>query len=350
MPRRSRNAIVDDDDDDNESVDDEEEQRKPSPKRGRRSKVVVEEDEEEEEEQAMEQKLQATTQNSLALCSQAPETTQDILPVRDSERSKFLQLGNDRREKAVVDVLRLVLFKALSGEPIDRLKIAKEAHINEDKISGAVFEEVNTRLENLFALQLRRVPAFLERMKDFPAKCKDRYYIVNLADDEDHLKLIHSVHKTSSIEKGLLMTILGFIFCKGNARNDDSRWLLDKDLYQLLHTMDENLPPEPPTPGSTRATQKVVDGAPDVDAALDRFVKMDYLFRLKANDELMNLNDQADDTSFFYAMGTRAAVEIGRKQVLHFLSQTRTYSLVTLAGISNLTFLTDCALQMVTLF
>ena len=346
--RRSRNAIEDEDEEEEELAHDEEDfeqEEKPSPrKKSRRSLVVEDDDEEEEEEDGAHSQAVPLTANSLALCSQAPEITQEIVQARDAERNKFLNLSEDRREKAVADVLRLVLFKGLAGDPIDRLKIAKDTHINEEKITGAVFEEVNVRLENLFALKLQRVPAFLENMKDFSAKYKDRYYLINTAEDPtgDHLKSLHMVNKASSMEKGLLMAILGFVFCKGVARSDGSRWLLDKELYRLLHSMDENLPPEPPVQGNVRPSHKV-EGIPDVDGALDRFVKMDYLFRLKANEQLMSLNDQAEETSQFYAMGTRAFVEIGRLQVVHFIAQTRKYANVDDRFVSQVLCLTVVA-------
>ena len=317
---------------DDQDEEEEQQQQKPSPrKKSRRSHVVVDDEEEDNDDEvsAVEDKEVKLTQggSQLGFCSQAPEATQDILPVRDAERAKFLHLGEDRREKMVLDTLRLVLFKALSGDPIDRLKIIKDAGVDEKGIAGAVFEEVNLRLQNTFGFCLQRAPKFLiQERKDswYPKYVKDRYYLVNVVDDADgqHAKSMYMVHEQSSMEKGLLMTILGFIFCRGDARPDNSRWLLDKDLYRLLHLADENMPPEPPNPGSARPPSRV---EPDVDAALDRFCKMDYLVKIKANEQLMTMNEAAEDTSYFYALGARSAVEIGRKQVVHFISQTRTY-------------------------
>lgn len=216
---------------------------------------------------------------------------------------------------------------------MDRLKLIKDAGVDERGIASAVFEEVNVRLQNIFGFQLRRAPKyFIPEKKDswFPKNVKDRYYLINVVQDAEgqHAKALYTVHAPSSMDKGLLMTVLGFIFCKGDARSDNSRWLLDKELYRLLHVMDENLPPEPPVPGSTRPPSRV---EPDVDAALDRFVKMDYLIRVKANEQLLAMNEHAEDTSCFYAMGARAAIEIGRKQVVHFLAQTRRWKKVLLS-------------------
>lgn len=315
---------------DNDDNEEEDMDTKPSPKKKRSRRAVVEESEDEGEEEADsddDRKMPATESGEAwKLSSQAPELSQDILKPRDAEVSKFLKLGEDRREKAISDVFRLVLFKSLSGESIDRLKIAKEAGINEDKITGAVFDEVNTRFDNLFGFKLKRAPVFMTRMKDFPAKCKERYYLVNDLEDPygTNIKAIHKVHETASMEKGLLMVVLGFIFCNGTARSDGSRLLLDKELYRLLHLMDENLPDEPPGSTATAArSRNAVDGAPDVDAALDRAVKMDYLMKIKANEQLLTLNEQAEETSWFYAMGARAAIEIGRRRVVHFVSETR---------------------------
>lgn len=336
MPRSRRVRSDPEEEEDEDSGDDafvvEEEEAKPSPaKRGRRLVVEEEYDDEDEEEgeetQDVDQDIKMDVDEEqvvLTLQSQAPEASQNIPKPKDGEVSKFLKLGEDRREKAISDVSRLVLFKCMSGEPIERLKIAKEAAINEDKVSNAVFDEVNQRLDNIFGFQLKQAPRFISNVQGMPTKCKERFYMYNGVEDPSggHMRAIHQVDGKASIEKGLLMCVLGFIFCKGTARNDGSRWLLDKELYRLLNNMDENLPEEPPAQGSTRQRHQV-DGVPDVDGALDRFVKMDYLWKVKADENLMAINEQAEETSWFYTMSARAAVEIGRLNVVHFVASTR---------------------------
>jgi hypothetical protein len=217
--------------------------------------------------------------------SQVPELSQNILPVKDAERSNLLNMTEAARERACNDMTRLVLFKALAGEPINRAHCTQEANIPGDhRVSTAVFEEVSIRLKNAFDFELKRIPAWMEKMKALPKKYKDRYYLINaLEDDGDgrHSKAIHTIHEDSAIEKGLLMVILSLAYCKGEPRNDGSRWILDKDLYSLLARIDENIPSEPPAQGSKRRmpTQQSrrfgggdgVAMTPDVDVLLDKF-------------------------------------------------------------------------------
>jgi hypothetical protein len=111
-----------------------------------------------------------------------------------------------------------------------------------------------------------------------------------------------------------------------------------------LHRVDENIPSEPPAPGSkrgaTKSTQqssssssaaRFVGGTaaaqtPDVDALLHKFVHADYLVKEKASEAQLllrggnNNNHTIEETDFFYAMGPRSAIEIGRRQVIYYCS------------------------------
>jgi hypothetical protein len=94
-----------------------------------------------------------------------------------------------------------------------------------------------------------------------------------------------------------------------HARVAGSRWIRDDRLYELLHRLDENIPKEPwrgEGSSSARSTSQ-----PNVDAALIKFVQQDYLLCIKEKDPDMTL----------YCLGPRAAMEIGRKQILYFCSQ-----------------------------
>ena len=120
--------------------------------------------------------------------------------------------------------------------------------------------------------------------------------MANNISDEDgqHCRNIHSVHPSSAIEKALLMVVLALAYCKGDPRNDGSRWILDKDLYHFLNMLDENIPDEPPAAGSKKkrvtlsqsSSSRRLEGGlaqtPDVDALLEKFEKQDYLLKTKA--------------------------------------------------------------------
>ena len=256
---------------------------------------------------------------------QAPELSQAIGAVKPSEKNNLDKMSRQQRDKAVLDLSRSILFKALAGEPIDRLKVLKEAMPNaNDKISTAVLDLASARLRDVFGFELLRVPKYME--PTLPKKYLDRLYVINtVADDQQgtHSRAIHGVHPTVAVEQGFLMVCLAFCFCKGTPRSDKSRWITDVDLYRLLNGLDENLPPEPPTvkrPSSSQATS--IANTPHVDAALERFVALDYLIKQKTDvDQHSQQSSAIDEAQFQYSMGPRAAMEIGRRQVIYFCSE-----------------------------
>jgi MAGE family len=151
---------------------------------------------------------------------------------------------------------------------------------------------------------------------------------------------LFGVHADAAIEKGLLMIVLGLAYCKGNKLSDGSRWITEVDLYKLLHKIDDNIPAEPPTVAVKKAggrhhslgpTDGGVMSTPDVDQLLDQYVKQDYLLRERLTEdnkvvaalltnsgtESMTMSQNEGET-IVYTMGPRAAVEIGRKQVVIF--------------------------------
>jgi hypothetical protein len=233
----------------------------------------------------------------------------------------------------VTALSRSVLFRALEGEPIDRLKISKEAGISNDRISSAAFQEVSNRLGDVFGFELSRTPKYMSNIKGFPQKFKDRYFVLNrlIMEEEDalHSKAILSTHVDASVEKGLLMLVLALTFCKGDCRADGSRWIISRDLYRLLHDVDDSIPEEPPAQGTSRAkaagsgASRFKDGAsltPDVDTLLERFVHQDYLMKEKATDD-NSKSQTVEEGDFVYSMGPRAAMEIGRRQVIYFCAE-----------------------------
>lgn len=338
------------------------------PRRSSRTEVVeeVEESEDEENIQSIRNKVVVAKNNnsnkrrhlmdsdeegddeenaaaSMMFSSQAPEMTQEIPQVKEFERTKLMEMSENQREKAINDLARLVLFKALAGDSIDKPKCIKEANIGDARISSAAFDEVNIRLSNCFGFEVKRLPQWMENIKGVSKTQKDRYYVTNDLQEADgsHSKALHMVHEQSSIEKGLLMVVLGFIYCKGEPRNDGSRWLHDKDLYALLHRLDDNMPAAPPNTtafkrsssktGSTQnsTSSRFVAGGtgaantPDVDALLQKFCHRDHLIKEKATLEQQQAAAAAnvDEHSCFYTMGPRAAIEIGRRQVIFFCGE-----------------------------
>lgn len=272
--------------------------------------------------------------SQVGFSQQLPELSQAMKPAKESEKANLVNLGGDRRRQAIQDLSRLLLFKALAGEPIDRLKCAKEAlgEFSGERITSAVFDEAAANLRNVFGFELRRIPKSMENRKSFPSKFKDRLYVINPIPDDvsgAHSKAIHSVHPSSSAEKGLLMVILGFCFCKGDPDPDGSRWIWENDLYRLLHGVDENIPEEPPSAANNRKHSRShttrprggVSQTPDVDSLLDKFVKLDYLLKSTKEEAVSSSSTQTDLIKTIYSMGPRAAMEIGRKQVIYFCAE-----------------------------
>ncbi len=136
------------------------------------------------------------------------------------------------------------------------------------------------------------------------------------------------------------MLVLAFIYCKGEVK-DGLRWLDAAVLYQLLHSVDENIPATPAADSTsdsrgignaTRKRQSLggitspgagaggeasgVELTPNVDLALERFVHMDYLVKKKF--EQQGNGGVMGDESPSYAIGPRALIVVGLRQIVHF--------------------------------
>jgi hypothetical protein len=305
--------------------DDDEEEAEPvsqKPTRRRTTQLEVEEEEVDDDDDAKEQ-------DYFGFSQQAPEASQGVLPERPADRRNLDLMDRAARDKAVTSLSRLILFKALDREPIDRLKVAKDAGISDHKISSAAFQEASQRLRNVFGFELSRIPKYMEGKNSKKTKFTDRLFVLNgVADTADgsHSKAIHAVHAGAAMEKGLLMLTLALIFCKGESRSDGSRWILARDLYRLWHHVDESIPEEPPVQGSARSKasgeqkSRMQSTSPNVDYLLEQFVHMDYLMKEKASEE--NFSSQTiEDGDVLYSMGPRAAMEVGRKQVIYFCAE-----------------------------
>jgi len=223
-----------------------------------------------------------------------------------------------------MEASRIVLFKALAGEPIERLKCVKLATANKasptnSRINNAVWEEVKANLSNVFGIELVKPPHFME--KYLPKKYNDRYFCINGLEDDtgSHSKAIHSIHSDNAIGKGFLMVVLALTFCKGSLRHGHGpiRFINENELYQLLNGLDESLPPRPPPASSSGVLQTIttVNGqTPDVDALLNNFVILDYLWK-------SDFGDDPSDPIYSYAMGPKSALEVGRRQIIYFCSE-----------------------------
>jgi hypothetical protein len=270
-----------------------------------------------------------------------PDRSQAIDSAKHTEVEKLAAMEPSARRRIVMDLSRIILFKGLHGEVIDRRKVIAEAlgDNKKDKVQAAILKEASDRLRDVFGFSLRRIPSHME--ENLPSKYKDRLYLINEVKDDElgsHSLKIHSAHDDSAVEKGVLMIVLALAFCKGSPVRSGSmkgagkstRWITEHQLYSLLHRVDENIPAEPPSAEGRKKTNGGGRGrpslgsneglaqTPDVDALLEKFVQVDYLLRDKI-DESEN-GRESDDKVVAYAMGPRSALEIGRRQIVWFCS------------------------------
>ena len=143
--RRQTSEAIDDDDDDGMAV-----------KNGTQSAVRLSHEEGDEEVDDEEGAMTFTQQ-----CD--PDKSQSFPVAKESERQNLMERMNpDQRQKIITDLSRLVLFRAFAGEPIDRLKCIKMAGLPPStRISTAVWEQVQSNLQNVFGLDLVKPPQFM---------------------------------------------------------------------------------------------------------------------------------------------------------------------------------------------
>lgn len=268
----------------------------------------------------------------------AQKKTDNSIPNMSPSSREMIDLSlidSDIGKKYITDLSRLLLFKSINNEPIDRLKILSQVMVDEqknNKVASAVLNMAACRLANVWGFELRKFPNHMGKDPCFPPKFRDRYYALNTVAcriSGIHSRELHGVHSIGCIKKGLLMLCLAFCFCSGEMK-DGTRWITATDLYNLLHSVDENIPAGPPTscrktdyryydklPTSFTNNKSDLSHVPNVDIELENFVQMDYLIRKKVN----TININTNSSTYIYAMGPRAAIEIGKKQIAHFCAE-----------------------------
>ena len=163
MPRRSRRAILTDNND-----NDNDETQSPSSSRRRVSSYQSDSDDNnnDDDDDSDQEKEPHGDDVTLSLTQQPPELSQPMPAVRPNERVNLHSMGRENRQKAVTDLSRLILFKALADAPIDRLKCTKEAGIHNSKITSAAFHQVSTRLQDVFGFELCRAPTYIANVQE----------------------------------------------------------------------------------------------------------------------------------------------------------------------------------------
>jgi hypothetical protein len=275
-----------------------------------------------------------------------PDKSQSIPNAKPREVQKLASLEPALVQRLVTDLSRILLFKGLNGDVIDRKKVLAEVLGDQKELRGvqsALLNEARDRLQHIFGFALKRIPSHMEDV--LPGKFKDRLYLINnITDDEygTHSVNIHSVHEDTSIEKGVLMIVLAMAFCKGNpvrsgtmkGAGRNTRWISEGQLYALMNRVDETLPGDPPGParkkqrressggraslGGSGSQEEGLGQTPDLDVLLDKFVQADYLLKDKVDESDVIRGSNSEEKVVAYAMGPRANMEIGRKQLVMF--------------------------------
>mmetsp|Transcript_23487 Transcript_23487/g.34804 ORF Transcript_23487/g.34804 Transcript_23487/m.34804 type:complete len:318 (+) Transcript_23487:64-1017(+) len=271
-----------------------------------------------------------------------PEESQAPPSAKLSEQDKLQNMDPSARSRLVTDLSRYILFKSLSNDPIDRTKLAKEAfpkNLQDARVTNAALQAATERMNQIFGLDVLKAPKSIVGNKTMPSKFKERLFVVNKIKDNEmglHSKSLHGIHIDAMVEKGLLMLVLAFIYCKGEIK-DHIRWLDGGVLYRLLHSVDENIPAEPAaeikhkkeggiggimSPSAMNMEENGggsggVGLTPDVDIALEKFVHLDYLVKKKFD----RAGDGIGDDTFSYAIGPRAWLVVGERQIICFCAQ-----------------------------
>jgi len=247
-----------------------------------------------------------------------------------SEETVFGELSEAVQEKAIKTLSRLIVLKALAGECIEKRKCIEEINMdfagqaNMRSVYSVAFSRAVERVEETFGFKVAGIPQ--DMIGALPSRFKDRYYVINALDDIDgtQSKKLHLLFGCK--EKGLLMVILSFAFCKGTMRQapgeriEGIRWISDQALYRLLNSLDERISDQPPDPKASGGHRRTDDYTRDIDSKIDKLVQMDYLLKEKGNLDGASTGP-ANEQRFNYAMGPRSLLEIGRKQLLYFTAE-----------------------------
>ena len=241
------------------------------------------------------------------------ELSQPVPKSKESDEHYFADLSEAVQEKAIKSLSRLIVFKALAGECIEKRKCLEEiepewsAQGNKRALTNVAFARAVERVEQTFGFKVVGIPQ--DMLGALPAKFKDRYYVINALEDPDGTQSKKLHLSFGCKERALLMVILSFAFCKGTMRQtpgeriEGMRWISDQALYRLLNAVDDRISDQPPDPKST-ASNRRSEFSRDIDATVERLVHVDYLLKEKGNHDGSS-STTVNEIGFSYAMGPR---------------------------------------------
>ncbi|GMH93600.1 hypothetical protein TrST_g2908 [Triparma strigata] len=269
---------------------------------GHRKKTAVDDEEEEDNKEGI---LEVFTQT-------LPEASQSLLHSTSNEDAAFLTLSPPVRSKLINDMVRYFIFMAGQKKAFTK-RMAVESVLEDyrkQKIAGAIFESATKKLHDLYGWSVLSTPSFM--LSSLPPKYKDLNYIINhLPPDTtgDHASALNE--RYDSGVNGFLIVVLCLIYNKGFVRSDtkrrnDFKWVKEESLYGWLNEIDGEIGEE-----VKKAKEVEVEGVGCVPNVLEDFVASNYLITEKVKTD-------NDFSGVYYAWGPRAALEVGRKQIIYY--------------------------------
>ncbi|OQR84975.1 hypothetical protein ACHHYP_12447 [Achlya hypogyna] len=205
--------------------------------------------------------------------------------------ARIAQLSKKTISDLTARLVRFLLYKASANLPVKFADIGKEVLTNEPKVGRHILKLASVELERVFGY---RVVAVDDIMPNGAGK-KDVFLVINALEDQTHLLHINKCYGKTS--RGLLMMIFAFIWCA------PSRRLVEEDLWKQLKLVDKSI-----------ATAPGKHPLGDIAQLLKAFEAQMYL----ASDS--EIDGEAKRVKF-YTYGPRAFAEVGKVQIVTFLSK-----------------------------
>ena len=155
-------------------------------------------------------------------------------PIEKSATTAFAKLSSNVQESLEANMTRYFLFRGLTQKSIEKNKaISSILGAEQKNVGPVVFEKASKRIHSTFGFELKKTPKVM--LPFIPKKYENTYFLINLIDDEDGSHS-QSIHKgVNSWEKGVLMIILSFLFCRGELRTASGwRYLKAEHLFRWV--------------------------------------------------------------------------------------------------------------------
>ncbi|KAF0688499.1 Aste57867_19900 [Aphanomyces stellatus] len=206
----------------------------------------------------------------------------------DDEPARIASMNATTKEDLTVKTVRYLLYKANTHTTIKLGDLAKDIFKDYRNATRHFLGIAAKKLEAIFGYKVLPVDDSLAP----GAGKRDVFIIVNSMTDQSHLLKVNKCHGKK--ERGLLMMILGFIWCAPSRRLDeDNMWkqltLLDKSIRNQKHPYFGDIP-----------------------ILLKTFESQLYL---SSDSEI----DPDGKRVKFYTFGPRSLAEVGKAQILTFV-------------------------------